>query len=94
VYQVAADRDGLGGVGTGLALLVVPSPTVALLLGEGAISLKTLVVGRVAGAALLSIGVTCWFSRQAERGGALGLLAGLLIYNLAVPLCSSTLPSL
>ncbi|HYT92553.1 MAG TPA: hypothetical protein VEL76_27805 [Gemmataceae bacterium] len=73
-------------VGTGLALLAVPSFTVAILLCEGPLSPQTLVVGRVTGAALLSIGVTCWLSRQAERGGALGLLAGLLIYNLAVPL--------
>jgi len=73
-------------VATGLALLVVPSHTVAILLGEGSLSPQALVVGRVTGAALLSIGVTCWLSRHSERSGALGLIAGLLIYNLAVAL--------
>jgi len=72
---------------TGLALLVVPSQTVAILLGEGTLSPHALVVARVTGAALLSIGVTCWLSRHSERSGAaLGLIAGLLIYNVAVPL--------
>ncbi len=73
-------------VGTGIALLVVPSITVELLLGVGLASPQALVVGRVAGAALLSIGVTCWLSSNGERRDAQrGLVAGLLIYNVAVP---------
>ncbi len=74
-------------VGTGMALVVRPSLTVELLLGVGLSSPQALVVGRVAGAALVSIGVACWLSKNGERRGAqLGLVVGLLIYNVAVPL--------
>ena len=72
--------------GTGIALLVAPSVIVELLLGAGLSSPQSFVLGRIAGAALVSIGVACWLARKAERGEALtGLLAGMLIYNVAVP---------
>ena len=72
--------------GTGIALLVAPSLTVELLLGTGLSSPQSLVLGRVAGAALISIGVACWLARKAERGDAqTGLVTGMLIYNVAVP---------
>ena len=72
--------------GTGLALLVAPSVIVELLLGAGLSSPQSLIVGRVTGAALISIGVACWLARKAERGEAqTGLVTGMLIYNVAVP---------
>src|SRR5262249_36575021 len=43
-----------------------------------------LLIARVAGAALLAIGVACWLARGDERSPAqLGLLAGVLIYDVA-----------
>ena len=72
-------------VGTGLALLIAPSFVVELLLGEGLSSPQSLVLGRITGAALLSIGVACCFSSTGEPSGRRGLVGSLLIYNLAVP---------
>lgn len=71
---------------TGIALLVAPSVIVELLLGTGLASPQSLVLGRIAGAALVSIGVACWLARKSERSDALtGLVTGMLIYNVAVP---------
>ena len=72
-------------VGTGIALLVAPSVTVELLLGAGLASLQSLLLGRVAGAALISIGVTCWLAREGESTTQTALVPALLIYNVAVP---------
>ena len=64
--------------GTGIALLVAPSLTVELLLGTGLSSPQSLVLGRITGAALISIGVACWLARKAERGDAqTGLVTGI-----------------
>jgi hypothetical protein len=69
-------------VGTGLALLVVPSVPLALLLGVSVAVPEALLVGRVAGAALLALGVASWLGRDDRQGRAqLGLLTGLLIYD-------------
>ena len=70
--------------GTGIALLVVPSVIVELLLGAGLSSPQSFVLGRIAGAALVSIGVACWLARRADAV-VTGLVAGMLIYNVAVP---------
>ena len=72
-------------MGTGVALLVVPSLIVDLLLGEGLTALPAIVVARIAGAALIAIAVACWFQRNGERRAQAGLVAGMLIYNFAVP---------
>jgi hypothetical protein len=70
--------------GTGLALLVLPSVPLALLLGVGMTSPETLLVGRVAGAALLAIGVVCWLARHDSQSPAqLGVLWGVLVYDLS-----------
>ena len=69
-------------VGAGLALLGSPGFTTWLLLGVRTPSPEVIVVGRVAGAALLAIGVACWFARD-DRGSRAqpGLLWALLVYN-------------
>jgi hypothetical protein len=72
-------------LGAGAALLMVPSLTAELLLGEGLSSPQALVVARIAGAALLSLALACWLGRNGERGAQTWLIAGMLIYNLAVP---------
>jgi hypothetical protein len=71
--------------GTGAALVIAPSLVVELLLGEGLSSPQSLVLGRVTGAALVSIGVACWLAGNGESSEGRALVSGLLIYNLAVP---------
>jgi len=69
--------------GAGLSLLISPAFATWLLLGVRTPSPEALVVGRVAGAALLAIGVACWFARD-DRGGRAqhGLLWAVLLYNI------------
>ena len=66
----------VGEAGTGLALLIVPSLVGRLLLGEE-LSGIAIPVARVAGIALIGLGVACW------PGAA---LAGMLTYSAAVTL--------
>lgn len=69
---------------TGLALLGSPSLVISLLLGGSLDTPAALVVGRVGGAALLSIGVACWLARNDQQSrAATGLIAALLLYNTA-----------
>jgi hypothetical protein len=70
--------------GTGVGLLVLPSVPLALLLGVSVTAPEALLIGRVAGAALIAIGVACGLGRG-DKGGAaqLGLLTGVLIYDTA-----------
>ena len=66
----------------GLALLVVPAVAVKLLLGAE-ISGAAIPLGRVAGTALLALGVACWLARgdAPSRAGRFHLVAGMLVYN-------------
>jgi hypothetical protein len=69
---------------TGLALALSPSVPVSLLLGTSLDAPSGLVVARIAGAALLSLGVACWLARHDEQSRATkGLIAALLLYNVA-----------
>ena len=70
---------------TGLALLFAPSFTVGMLLGEAPASASAIVVARVAGSALLAVGLTCRsVGREQGARSPAGLVAGLLVYNAAV----------
>jgi len=70
---------------TGLALLLSPSLPASMLLGSSLDTPAALTVGRVAGAALLSLGAACWLGRRDDtRRGATGLVAAMLLYNAAV----------
>ena len=72
-------------MGAGVLLLSAPSPTAKLLLGGELVSPESMLVGRVAGAALLSIGLICWVEGNRDRSASgIGLVAGLLVYNAAV----------
>jgi hypothetical protein len=70
--------------GTGLALVVSPSLPVSLLLGTTLEAPSAVAVGRIAGAAVLSLGTACWLARNDEQSrAATGLIAAMLLYNTA-----------
>ena len=71
-------------IGAGLALLVAPALVLRLLLGTSEIQ-TGVAMGRLAGAALVSLGAACWWARQ-DGGSAAsrGLMGGMLIYNAVV----------
>ena len=74
----------LAETGVGLTLLLSPPLVAGLLLGVSLDAPAALVVGRIAGAALLSLGGACWLAR--DDGPSLarrGLVAALLLYNCA-----------
>jgi hypothetical protein len=69
---------------TGLALMLSPPLVAALLLGASLDAPAALVVGRVAGAALLSLSGACWLARNDRSSHAQrGLIAAMLLYNSA-----------
>ena len=77
--------SALAELGVGVSLLVAPSFTAELLLGAGLGSPESVLVGRVGGAALLSIGLSCWLEQSRNRSGpSMGLVAGLAAYNFVV----------
>jgi hypothetical protein len=70
-------------LGVGVALLCLPSATVTLLLGSGLDTPAAVALGRVAGAALLALGVACWLSQyDAQSCAARGLVSAMVLYNL------------
>jgi len=67
----------------GLALLLSPNLVAGLLLGAS-LDAPAAVVGRVAGAALLSLGGACWLARDdGHSPSRRALIAAMLIYNCA-----------
>jgi len=72
-------------LGAGLALLGCPSATVMLLAGAPLETSAALTAARVAGAALLTLGVACWLARDDTQSlAARGLIAAMVLYNLGV----------
>jgi hypothetical protein len=63
--------------GTGLGLLVAPPMVARLLLGATLDAPAAVTVARVAGAALLALGVACWLTRNDGRA----VVVAMLIYN-------------
>jgi hypothetical protein len=68
-------------VATGLAFIIDPQAVTRLLLGADLIG-AGIAVGRVAGIALLALGLACWMSRQDVNKTA--TLPAILGYNLLV----------
>jgi hypothetical protein len=68
----------------GVMLLVSPTLVVGFLLGVSLEEPAALVVARIAGAALLSLGCACWLARNDGPNRALGgMAAAMLLYNSA-----------
>ncbi len=68
---------------TGLSLLVLPSLPLRLLLSVDQAAPEALFIARLAGAALLAIGIICYFARNDQHSPAQhGVLIGILFYNL------------
>src|SRR5437762_12581934 len=68
---------------TGLGLMAVPSVVVRLLLGSPLGTSAAVMLARVAGAALLALGVACWLARDDTQSRATrGLIVAMLMYNL------------
>jgi len=65
---------------TGLALMATPSLVINLLLGSPLSDPISIIISRVAGVALVSLALACWFSRKSESQNGLGI--ALLYYNL------------
>ncbi|MFZ1746064.1 MAG: hypothetical protein WAU17_09100 [Nitrospirales bacterium] len=71
--------------GTGLALVLSPSTPAAILVGASFDTDSGLIVARIAGAALFSLGLACWFARDdGQSYAARGLVSAMLVYNFAV----------
>jgi len=68
--------------GVGLTMLLSPTLVARLLLGVSLDAPAAVIVGRIAGAALLSLGGACWLARDdgPSRAGR-GLIAAMLVYN-------------
>jgi quinol-cytochrome oxidoreductase complex cytochrome b subunit len=69
--------------GIGIGLLAVPSVVAELLLGATHDAPASLTVARVAGAALLALGVACWLARYDTQSCATrGVVSAMVLYNL------------
>jgi hypothetical protein len=69
---------------TGLVLLIAPQLFASLLLGTG-LGQAEVVVARVCGFALLSLGLACWPEKQVPVGeGGTAVARGLLTYNASI----------
>ena len=67
---------------TGLGLLLLPGIVIDLLLGLTLPPPQTLLLARLAGAALLALGAVSWGARTFHKSPAgLGLLVGVTLYN-------------
>jgi len=72
---------------TGVALVVAPAAVLKLLLGTLQPLAETLVAARIAGAALLALGLSCWLARNDYLAPSQrGLLLGMLLYDAAAAL--------
>jgi hypothetical protein len=70
--------------GAGLALLIAPTLVITLLLA-GLVTNTHVALGRLAGAALLSLGAACWWARSdAGSVASRALVGGMSVYNVTV----------
>jgi hypothetical protein len=70
---------------TGFVLVAFPSLLATLLLGASVEGPVAMTLTRVAGVALLSLGVACWLARDdGSSRAARGLLGAMVLYNVGV----------
>jgi hypothetical protein len=70
---------------TGVVLVTAPAWLAAILLGAPLDTSAGRVMARLAGVALISLGIACWFgSRDVQSGAAAGVVVAMLVYNVAV----------
>jgi len=65
---------------TGAALFVVPSVVVSLLLGVSLTEPSGILLGRIAGASLISLATACWLSRNHTLPSVI-MTKALVVYN-------------
>jgi hypothetical protein len=67
-----------------VGLLFLPAAVLTILIGVDSAGDATLLVARIAGAALVAMSVACWLGRN-DRGSPaqIGLLFGVLTYDMA-----------
>jgi hypothetical protein len=70
----------LGEGGTGLALVTAPVVVIRLLFGVTTVAAEAMVLGRIAGAALVAIALVCWAARKLAPSP---VLAAVLVYDAA-----------
>jgi hypothetical protein len=67
---------------TGLGLIVSPPMVAWLLLGVALDAPAAMLIARIGGVALLSLGMACWFaSRDENSPAAAGVMAAMVLYN-------------
>lgn len=70
---------------TGAAMVAAPAALASLLLGASLDSSGAMTVARVAGVAMLSLGLACWLARDEGRARAgRAVVTAMLLYNVAV----------
>src|SRR5215472_12801390 len=73
--------------GTSVASLLVPRLLVALLFGPASVTQLEVVLVRFIGAALLSLGMACWWAAEdPESRAAEGVVRAMLLYDVAAAL--------
>jgi len=71
-------------IGAGAAFVAVPASLAPILIGAPLDGPAGVVMARLAGWALVSLGVACWYGgRDAQSRAAVGIVAGMLVYNIA-----------
>jgi hypothetical protein len=71
---------------TGLGLIGVPSTVVRLLLGSALVG-AGIPLGRLAGVALLTLGIACWLgSFDTQSCAARGIVSAMTLYNIGAVL--------
>ena len=70
---------------TGLGLLIAPALVARILLATDISMPAEYTLARVAGSAILALGIACWIARNDQISrAAMALLSGMLIYNISV----------
>lgn len=72
-------------IAAGAAATVIPVTAVSLLLGSTLDGAASIIVARVTGAALITVGMMNWAGRSEPNGkAAKGIIGGMVFYNVAV----------